>query len=134
MNYRRFKFFNGCKIWWIWREFYLQSVTKNLCPHPFLISGDTKSICNLIKSFGNSWKNYIQKFVILDFKFRFAVANKPLTETHYPVGIYMFRVNNRNTTTRCEICSKFTIKTPERCQWRRCGVLLLTLNIFHTLF
>ena len=31
-----------------------------------------------------------------------------------PAGNYMFKVNNRNTRTRCEICSKFTIKTPER--------------------
>ena len=27
---------------------------------------------------------------------------------------YMFKVNNRNSRTRCEICSKLTIKTPER--------------------
>ena len=26
----------------------------------------------------------------------------------------MFKVNNRNTRTRCEICPKLTIKTPER--------------------
>ena len=26
----------------------------------------------------------------------------------------MFKVNNGNTRTRCEICSKLTIKTPER--------------------
>ena len=26
----------------------------------------------------------------------------------------MFKVNNRNTRTKCEICSKLTIKTPER--------------------
>ena len=26
----------------------------------------------------------------------------------------MFKVNNRNTRTRCEICSKLTIKVPER--------------------
>ena len=31
-------------------------------------------------------------------------------------GIYMFKVNNGNTRTRCEICSKLTIKTPERRQ------------------
>ena len=31
-----------------------------------------------------------------------------------PAGIYLFKVNNRNTRTRCEICSKLTIKTPER--------------------
>ena len=33
-----------------------------------------------------------------------------------PAGNYMFKVNNRNTRTRCEIGSKLTIKTPERCQ------------------
>ena len=32
-------------------------------------------------------------------------------------GNYMFQVNNRNIRTRCEICSKLTIKTPERPQW-----------------
>ena len=31
-----------------------------------------------------------------------------------PAGNYMFKVNNRNTRTRYEICSKLTIKTPER--------------------
>ena len=32
----------------------------------------------------------------------------------FSVGIYLLKVNNRNTRTRCEICSKLTIKTPER--------------------
>ena len=31
-----------------------------------------------------------------------------------PTGIYLLKVNNRNTRTRCEICSKLTIKIPER--------------------
>ena len=35
-------------------------------------------------------------------------------ETHIPAGNYMFKINNKNTRTRCEICSKLTIKTPER--------------------
>ena len=35
-----------------------------------------------------------------------------------PAGIYLLKVNNRNTGTRCEICSKLTIKTPERRHWR----------------
>ena len=30
----------------------------------------------------------------------------------YPAGIYLLKVNNRNTRTRFEICSKLTIKTP----------------------
>ena len=32
----------------------------------------------------------------------------------FPANIYLFKVNNRNTRKRCEICSKLTIKTPER--------------------
>ena len=31
-----------------------------------------------------------------------------------PVGIYLLKVNNRNTRIRCEICSKLTIKAPEQ--------------------
>ena len=30
--------------------------------------------------------------------------------SQYPAGNYMFKVNNRNTRTRCEICSKLTMK------------------------
>ena len=33
---------------------------------------------------------------------------------NYPADSYLFKVNNRNTRTLCEICSKLAIKTPER--------------------
>ena len=47
-----------------------------------------------------------------------------------PAGIYLLKINNRNTRARCEICSKLTIKTPERCQWLVFLVfLLLTLDM-----
>ena len=42
-----------------------------------------------------------------------------------PVGIYLLRVNNRNTSIRREICSKSTIETPEQCHWRRSGVFIV---------
>ena len=32
----------------------------------------------------------------------------------------MFKVSNRNTRTRCEICSKLTIKTPEQRYFTPC--------------
>ena len=57
-----------------------------------------------------------------------------VSSCHFPACNYMFKVNNRNTRPRCEICSKLTIKTPE---WHHClpsDVLLLILNIFHTFF
>ena len=40
----------------------------------------------------------------------------------------MFKVNNRNTRTRCRICSKLTIKTPERRYWRRSGVFIVNFK------
>ena len=42
----------------------------------------------------------------------------------YPVGIYMFKVKNRNTRKRCEVCSRLTIKTPERHHRRRSVVVI----------
>ena len=36
----------------------------------------------------------------------------------YPVNIYLLKGNNWNTRTRCEICSKLAINTPERRHWR----------------
>ena len=41
-------------------------------------------------------------------------------------GICLLKVNRRNT--RCEICSKLTIKTPKRRQWRRSGVFILNFE------
>ena len=32
----------------------------------------------------------------------------------YPPSIYLFKVSDRNTWKRCEICLKLTIKTSER--------------------
>ena len=43
----------------------------------------------------------------------------------FSVGIYLLKVNNRNTRTRCEICSKLTTKMPGRRQWRRSGVIIV---------
>ena len=50
------------------------------------------------------------------------------TPTLLPAGNYMFKVSNRNTRTRCEICSKLTIKTPERRLWRRSGVFIVNFK------
>ena len=49
-------------------------------------------------------------------------------ETHNPANIWLFKVNNRNTRKRCEVCSKLTVKTPERRHWRRSGVFIVNFN------
>ena len=48
--------------------------------------------------------------------------------TNNPAGNYMFKVSHRNTRTRCEICPKLTIETPERRHWRRSGVLIVNFE------
>ena len=43
-------------------------------------------------------------------------------------GIYLPKVNYRNTRPRCEICSKLTMKTPEGRQWRRSVVFMINFE------
>ena len=48
-----------------------------------------------------------------------------------PANIYLFKVNNRNTRKRCEICLKLTIKTRER---RRSDVFIVNFEHISYLF
>ena len=45
-----------------------------------------------------------------------------------PDGKYMFKVNNRNTRIRCEICPKLTIKIPERRHWHLSGIVVVNFE------
>ena len=45
----------------------------------------------------------------------------------YPANIYLFKVNNRSTTKKCQIYSKLTIKTPKGRQWCRSGVFIVNI-------
>ena len=40
----------------------------------------------------------------------------------------MFKVNNKNTRTRYEICSELTIKTPEQHHWRCSGIFIVNFE------
>ena len=52
--------------------------------------------------------------------------------SYIPVGIYLLEVNTRNTRTRLEICSKLTIRIPERRHWRRSSVFIVNFeHILH---
>ena len=44
---------------------------------------------------------------------------------------YLFKVNNRNTRKRLEMCSKLTINTSERRQWRCSGVFIVNFYCWH---
>ena len=41
------------------------------------------------------------------------VYSKSDVNNVFPAGIYLLKVNKRNSRTRCETCSKLTIKAPE---------------------
>ena len=56
-----------------------------------------------------------------------------------PAGNYIFKVNNKNTRTRREICSKLTIKTQERRRGCCSGVFIdnfehISHHISHLVF
>ena len=82
-----------------------------------------KWVKNWIKSvnFYTYWSLHQNKIIIAMMKIK-----------SYPTDIYLFKVNNKNTKTMCEICSKLTIKKNSDV----INVLMsfsLTMNIFHTL-
>ena len=65
---------------------------------------------------------HINEVVLMSFLLTLNIFHKLFC---FPAAIYLLTVNNRNPRTRCEICSKLTIKTPERRHWRRSGVFVV---------
>ena len=56
-------------------------------------------------------------------------ANVPIMPISlFPAGIYLFKINNGNARTVCEICSELAIKTPEPRQWHRSGVFIVNFE------
>ena len=51
-----------------------------------------------------------------------------VTFLHCPAGIYLFKVNNKNSRTICEIGSKLTRKTSERRYWRRSRIFFVNFE------
>ena len=46
----------------------------------------------------------------------------------FSANIYLFKVKNGNPRKIYESCSKLTVKTPERRQWRRSGVFVFNFE------
>ena len=66
----------------------------------------------------------------------YGITSNETTSNNYgnsliPANTYLFKVNNRKTEKSCEICSKLTIKTPERRQPRRSGIFINFEYISH---
>ena len=79
---------------------------------------------------------FVLKFPVYDEKiFSFQnllVKHKSVLVQYYdlqfPVGIWLLKINNSNTRTRCEICSKLTTKASERRQWHRSVVFMVNFE------
>ena len=87
----------------------------------------------------------IFKFMATGFLSNDHLLNFSVNQSHYwcslrckkqlsPAGNYMFKVNNRNTRTRYEICLKLIVKTPEWRHWRRGGVFIGNFEHISALF
>ena len=67
-----------------------------------------------------------QKHVIL-----FLILLPFVASVNTPSSIHLLKGNNRNIRTSCEICSKLTIKTPERRHCCCSGVFVILEHISH---
>ena len=86
-----------------------------------------KSIIEITESISN--KNEQFKTSNEEFK-----TDKRTFGNNDPSSIYLFKVNNRITGKRCEICSKLTRKSPELRKRRRSGVFVVKLEHISHLF
>ena len=49
-------------------------------------------------------------------------------------SIYLFKVKNKNTRERCEVCPKLKIRALERCHRRRSGLFIVSFEHNSRLF
>ena len=72
----------------------------------------------------------INNFMEILLKIKFSQEKTEMVVTL--VGIYLFKVNHRNTRTMCETCSKLTIQIFEQSQWRCFVVFTFDFEQIHT--
>ena len=119
----------------LWTYYYVLFNTKDLLPVNGLPNNFTQGVVKKTKRVNGS-KSLFQNIYLnvrcckackhCDPKFVYKVSNGMCKfkqndligiswNGHESNGIYLVKVNNKNTRTKCEICSELTIKTPERC-------------------
>ena len=59
-------------------------------------------------------KNHLAVFFVLHAQQKSCHFSTGLSQTTFSANIYLFKVNNRDTRKRYQICSKLTVKTPEQ--------------------
>ena len=93
------------------------STSLRSCQSTQLSSVMNKSFfLNLPKVLNTNNLTFFNKCTCVTSHFVIIVRRFNICQTLYPAGNYMFKVNNRNIRTMCEICSKLIIKIRERRQ------------------
>ena len=89
------------------------SLTKKLIYESTVRIYPVSNFMFIVKNKQIQWLGWgLFQFLYEDFQTKiFWRVAKPYS---YPASNYMFKVNNRNTRARCEICLKLAKKTPER--------------------
>ena len=80
------------------------------------------------------WKVYYTQKSLQALSIKANKCSYALSQNKFTAYIYLFKVNNRKTRRRCEICSKLTIKIEERRQWGRFGVFIVNFEHITHLF
>ena len=113
--------FQSCLVFSKYLISILPCMMKRLDSHPR----------SVFKTFSNNFYGIFVK-TFKSFQLLTIFTNTYLHST-IPANKNMLKANNRNTRERCYICSKLTMKTPERSQTSDVVlvILLLTLNIFN---
>ena len=90
------------------------------------VAGAYLNLCSLAKEFIRSIL-LLSHFLRLSIR-RIKSLHGPWKKSTFPTGIFLLKVNNRISRTRCEVYSKSTIKTPVRRQWHRSGVFIFNFE------
>ena len=110
-----------------WHRFVSLLLTLTIFSHLFLMFPLLTLSINLFAGKFITLKSHYRRY-------RLKRINYALSQNKFTAYIYLFKVNNRKTRRRCEICSKLTIKTEERRQWGRFGVFIVNFEHITHLF
>ena len=103
--------------------FNLRGICSSRIQHKYLQSTES---CARFQS--DRWRNFDLGY---GSDFILSLPSRDKKKRHIPANIYLFKINNKSTRKRCEICSKLTIKTLERRQRRQMLVGILACNPLH---
>ena len=103
------------------------SVSIALIRSEIISTGNMKLTFNQILQAKIKNRSYLSRKQNFNELFRERVK---MLQRNIPAGIYLLKVNNRNTRPRCKICSKLTIKTPKRRNFDNFEHILHCLLVF----